>query len=216
MFEETDNKGHSKALSVIVVFVLVATMIGVAVAAYTWQFTGTSTSTISTGNISMTFLESTDTISITNALPVSDTVGKNYTEQGYKFDFAITTYASGAPGTINYNISITKAAVDNGYTALNDNQVKVYLVALDGSNTETQVVAPTLVSNVITSGSTGTLTFDQDKTSYLAHAHNTANTTITQKYRLKMWIDSSVDASNWTSSTKYQYKLKVNTNGTLS
>ncbi len=220
MFEEIEkSKKHGKTFAVLGLFVLVATVIGVAVAAYTWSFTG-SKNTIGTGTISMSLLESTDSINITNALPMGDTQGIALTKASGSsgvFDFAITTHASGAPGNITYTISIAKLAVDSGYTALANNQVKVYLAALSNDGTtETQVMAPTLVSNIISSGDSGVLTFDNDKTSYLTHVHTTANTSHTQKYRLKMWIDSSVDASSWTSSTKNQYKLKISTSGTLS
>lgn len=209
MFEEIENKrGQSKALTILAIFVLVATITGVAVAAYTWNFTSSKANTIGTGNISMSLLESNDTINITNALPVKDATGMALGSDE-SFDFAITTQASGAPGNISYNISITKVAVDSGYTALKDSDVKVYLSTLT-SEGEDQVVAPTLVSSIITSGSTGTLA------SNLTHNHTTADQTKTTKYRLRMWIDSAVDASDWTASTKNQYKLKVSTSGTLS
>ena len=209
MFEEIENKkGHSKAFTILAIFVLVATITGVAVAAYTWNFTSSKANTIGTGNISMSLLESNDTINITNALPVKDATGMALGSDE-SFDFAITTQASGAPGNISYNISITKVAVDSGYTALKDSDVKVYLTSFSGED-ETQVVAPALVSSIITSGSTGTLA------SNLTHNHTTANQTKTTKYRLRMWVDSAVDASSWTASTKNQYKLKVSTSGTLS
>ena len=215
MFEEIEQaKKHSKTFAVLGAFVLVITVIGVAVAAYTWTFTG-GKNTIATGKISMSLLESNDTIAIENALPMSDAQGKALSATGEKFDFAVTTNATGAPGNITYSISVSKVAVDTGYTALQDNQVKLYLVALDGTD-EIQVVAPKLMSTIITSGSSGTLTFDSGKTSYLTHAHTTANKSITQKYRLRMWIDSSVDASSWTNATKYQYKIKISTSGSLS
>lgn len=209
MFEEIENKkGHSKAFTILAIFVLVATITGVAVAAYTWNFASSNANTIGTGNISMSLLESNDVINITNALPIKDATGMALGSDE-SFDFAITTQASGAPGNISYNISITKVAVDSGYTALKDSDVKVYLSTLT-SEGEDQVVAPTLVSSIITSGDTGTLA------SNLTHNHTTADQTKTTKYRLRMWVDSEVDASSWTASTKNQYKLKVSTSGTLS
>ena len=209
MFEEIENKrGQSKALTILTIFVLVATITGVAIAAYTWNFASENANTIGTGNISMSLLESNDVINITNALPIKDATGMALGSDE-SFDFAITTQASGAPGNISYNISITKVAVDSGYTALEDSNVKVYLSTLT-SEGEDQVVAPTLVSSIITSGSTGTLA------SNLTHNHTTADQTKTTKYRLRMWVDSAVDASDWTASTKNQYKLKVSTSGTLS
>ena len=214
MFEEIENKKkHSVAFTVLGAFILLVTMAGVAVAAYTWSYTGTNANTIGTGNISMSLLESTDIINITNALPTSDASGMALGSE-QSFDFAVTTQASGAPGNITYSLSITKVAVDSGYTALPDDGVKVYLTALtDGG--EVQVVKPTPVSDIITSGETGTLTFDSGKTTYLTHNHTTANTTKTTKYRLRMWVDQQVDASDWDENTKNQYKLKIGTSGSL-
>lgn len=215
MFEEIENKKkHSVAFTILGVFVLLATIAGVAVAAYTWNYASTNASTIGTGSISMTLLESTDTIDITNALPVKDATGMSLGSD-QSFDFAVTTYASGAPGNISYTLSITKLDVDSGYTSLNDSDVKVYLSALTKDG-EVQVMAPTLVSSIITTGTTGNLKFDAGKTGYLTHAHATAASTQTTKYRLRMWIDSVVDASGWTETTKNQYKLKIGTSGTLS
>lgn len=209
MFEEIENKrGQSKAFTILAIFVLVATITGVAIAAYTWNFASSNANTIGTGNISMSLLESNDTINITNALPIKDATGMTLGSDE-SFDFAITTQASGTPGNILYNISITKVAVDSGYTALNDSDVKVYLSTLTAEG-ENQVVAPTLVSSIIASGDTGILA------SNLTHNHTTADQTKTTKYRLRMWVDSTVDASGWTASTKNQYKLKVSTSGALS
>ena len=202
MFEEIEGKKkHSVAFIILGIFVILATIGGVAVAAYTWNFASNKANSISTGSISMSLLESVDAIDITNALPMQDSDGK---AQGKKFDFSVTTSASGAPGNITYS----------GYTALPDSSVKVYLATFDG-NTETQVMAPKLVSKIITSGDTGVLTFDSGKTSYLTHAHTTANTTKTTKYRLRMWVDKDVDASSWTKDTKQQYKLKISTKGSI-
>lgn len=217
MPNEVEVTKKNKTALIIEVFIVFITIIGVAVAAYTWSFTSKRNS-ITTGSISMSMLESTDAITIDNAFPISDAEGKNLSHSDGNsgvFDFSISTYASGAPGNIVYTISVTKASVDNSYTPLADNQVKIYLAALDGEN-EVQVMAPKLVSQVITSGSSGTLPFDNDKTQYLTHVHTQTDTTKIQRYRLKMWIDSNVNASNWSENTKLQYKLKVSTNGQLS
>ena len=214
MIEEINTKKSNKYLIMMVITMTLA-VIGVAVAAYTFTFKS-ETNTITTGNISIRMLESADSINITNAFPITDASGRNLTHSDGSsgvFDFDITTYASGAAGNITYSISIAKDTVDTGYTALSDNQVKVYLVSYTGSGNladETQVVAPTLVSNIITSGTTGTIKAN------VVNNHSTANQTITTHYRLKMWIDQNVDASSWNQSTKLQYKLKVNASGQAS
>ena len=214
MFEEIETKKkRSVAGTILGIFVLLAAIAGVAVAAYTWNYTSSNANTIGTGNISMSLLESTDVINIGNALPMSAANGMAQGEDD-SFDFAVTTNASGAPGNINYTISITKIDPTSGYTRLPDNNVKVYLSALTEDG-EDQVMAPTLISNIITAGNTGTLTFDSGKTSYLTHVHTSADTTNTTKYRLRMWVDSNTDASSWTSATKYEYKLKIGVSGNL-
>lgn len=215
MFEEIETKKNRNVASTLLgIFVLIAAITGVAVAAYTWNFASDKTNSIGTGSISMTLLESTDIINIEGALPVKDATGMTLGSDE-SFDFAVTTHASGAPGNISYTLSITKVDVDSGYTALEDSDVKVYLSAITETGEE-QVMAPTLVSSIITSGTTGNLTLDADKTGYLTHSHATADSTKTTKYRLRMWIDSAVDASSWTKDTKNQYKLKIGTSGTLS
>ena len=219
MFEEIEQrKNHSALLTVLGVFVLLATIAGVAVAAYTWSYTSKEANVIGTGNISMSLLESTDVISIPNALPLDDANGKAMDADNEVFDFAVTTSASGKPGNIDYTISITKLDASEGYTLLGDDQVKVYLTkvdVVDGEQVETQVMDVKKVSDIITAGNTGILAFDADKTGYLTHTHTTVGTTTTSKYRLRMWIDQDVDAKNWNINTKLEYKLKVSVSGSL-
>ncbi len=210
MIEEFDKKKYNKYLFIAVI-ALSLVVIGVTYAAAT-IILKSETNTVSTGTVSAQMLESSDSINITNAFPMSDSQGVNLTHQDGSsgvFDFEVTTHASGTPGNIAYDLSIIKDSVDSGYTAFADNQIKVYLVSYTGSGAlanETQVVAPTLVSNIITSGNTGYIKQN------IVNSHSTANRTVTTKYRLKMWVNSSVDASSWTSSTKLQYKLRIKAN----
>lgn len=214
MFEEKEHNNNSnKTLTILAVFVLVATVIGVAIAAYTWSFTG-GTNRISTGNVTMSLLESNDVIDLANALPITDEEGTALANENEVFDFAITTHASGTPGPITYDITLNKLEVDSGYAALKNKEVKIYLVSVSGEN-ENQVVAPTKMSTIFgddteTPGSTsGTLK------SGVVHSHATADKTETTKYRIKMWVDIDTDASSWTENTKLQYKIKVGTAATL-
>ena len=214
MFEGIEpKKKKSILLPILSIFVLIAAISSVAVAVWNWTYTSSNANSITTGNISMSLLESTDVINITNAVPMTDEEGKALGTGG-KFDFAVTTSTTGAPGNMVYSISITKLAASTGYTALPDNNVKIYLTTFDGSD-ETVVMSPTLVSNIITSGDTGTLTFDSGKESYLTHSHTSAGVNHTTKYRLRMWVDENVDASSWNENTKYEYRLKINVSGSL-
>lgn len=216
MLEEGNRKDSFKRdnlSTVLSVFIVLITFTGIAVAAYTWNYTSTHAGTIGTGNISMSFLESTDMINLSNTLPISDSQGIAISKDK-AYDFAVTTNANGAPGNINYKILLKKEPVNEGYVSLPDNSIKVYLTKFD-SNGEVEVMAPTLVSNIITSGDEGTLKFNKDKMSYLIHSHYSNKDTKTTKYRLRMWIDSNTSASDF-NLKKYEYKLKIGVTGSLS
>lgn len=210
MFEEIEKRrGHSKLFTVLGVFVLLAAVAGVAVAAWTWTYVSPNTNTIGTGNISMTLLESTDVINIQNALPTTDETGEGL-PSSKSFAFAVTTSASGAPGTINYTIYVTKLAATSGYTRLADNQVKIYL---ENTTDGTVARASTLMSG-LSAYTTGGAT-DSYILATGSHVHATTGVTTTTNYSLKMWIDYNVDASDWDENTKLEYKLKIGVSGSL-
>ena len=186
---EKENKTR-KILTIVLLVIAITLVIGVSYAAWRYTFTGNA-NTINTPSIELELLESTDEIiNITNALPMSDTNGK---EQSTTFNFAVTTKTSAAQD-IGYSLKIEKISVDSGYTALSDNQIKVYLT--DYNNTE--LVGPTLIN---------------DLNNYVLYgkknSHNSTTTQIQDKYKLRAWIDWEVDASNWTQNTKLQYKFKI-------
>ena len=189
--KQKSNNKKQLVLTILGVLVLVIAVVGASFAVWNYVFNGTLVNTISTNDISLDLLESnTNIITIENALPMSDNEGKAQTET---FDFAVTSKTV-KDIDIEYNINIQKLEVDNGYTSLNDNQIKVYLT--DYSNT--QKVAPTLISNL---------------TNYKLytgkHSHDTTHETVQDKFKLRAWIDGAVDASNWNQDTKLQYKFKI-------
>lgn len=209
--EEEQNKkknSHNIAAIGLSVFALLAAIVGVSFAAYTWTFTSTKTNSLSTGSISLQLLESTDqVIAINNFLPMSDANGKALTGAGNKFDFAVTS-TTGAAGTMNYVINVTKLSADSGYNLLTNDQVKFYLTSFSGT-TETPILSETLASTVLgSSGTTGNLATG------LKHTHGAAGS-MTTNYRFRMWVAGTTDASSWTASSKLQYKVKLGVTGSL-
>jgi len=217
MFEEnkqpkSENK-HRIIYGIFGVLVSVAAITGVSTALYTFSHASENANAMGVANMSMSLLESTDVIDITNGLPMPDSEGILLDEDN-SFDFAVTSDITDTVGKINYKISISKVEPTTGYTALPNNNVKMYLTHL-GDNGETQVMAPRLVSDIITSGTSGILPFDSDKNSYLTHSHNLSTPTITSKFRLRMWIDENATASTWTEDAKLEFKVKINVSGTF-
>lgn len=185
-----EQEKRTKRLTIIMLVAAVISVIGATYAIWTYTFVG-SASTITTPNIELELLESTDEIiNISNALPMSDTQGIG---QEKTFNFAVTTETSGTID-VGYSLKIEKLTVDNGYTALNDNQIKVYLT--DYNNT--QLLAPTLIddlNNYVLYGKT--------------NSHNSTTTKIQDKYKLRAWIDEDVLVNDWNENTRLQYKFKI-------
>jgi len=190
MFKKVKDKlRNNKALMISLVAGLIILIGGVSYAAYDYSFTGKD-SKLESGSVSIKFLESnTNVIDLKNALPISDSEGK----KGDSFDFAVTTKASYKTG-LKYDLSVEKLSVDSGYTSLSDNQIKVYLT--DYNNKE--LVSPTLISNL------------SDKLLYRkTNKHSSTNTSITDKYKLRVWVDYNVDSSSWNKDSKFSYKFKI-------
>lgn len=203
-----EGKKAEKFALIICIVATITAIVGISFAAWTYSFTGSNNS-LSTGSISLELLESSNqVINMNNFLPMSDADGKALTGTGNKFDFAVTSTTQAA-GTMTYAITVSKQTADSGYTLLSNNQVKFYLTKFTGT-TETQVVAPTLLSTPMgTSGSSGNLATG------LTHSHSSSGT-MTTKYRFRMWVAGTTDASSWTSTSKLQYKVKLGVSGSLS
>ena len=184
---------------------LVAIVVLVAGISYS-IFTYTSNSefnTIDLGRISMSYTEPSNAYVLDNALPMNDDEGK---VQSKYFEFIVTSHAttneSDSVGVrIPYEISISDITIDEGMVALPKSAIKVSLAMVDGT-VETEVVSPTLISNL----ATGVVYQTED-------VHRQGSTAIANKYRLRAWISSDFDMS--TTQDTYQYKFRVNVNSNM-
>ena len=107
-------------LSVFGVAILIIAITGITFAVFSYTFQSKVNNFVSTGAIKMNYLESdTNVISIDNALPMSDEIGKKQTDY---FDFSVNSQITGLI-TINYQIEALKIPVRN---QLNEKYIKVY------------------------------------------------------------------------------------------
>ena len=193
-------KNKKLILNICAVFVLMCIVVGISFAGGLWSYISSKDNVISAGeNISLTYLESTNEMNLTNALPKSDKDGKLQTEKGSKFEFAITT-TSELIRTLSYDIEIEPLVVDTAYTGLDPSAIKVYLEEKDGNS----LVEPTKISDL-----------ENFKLYTDKHNHTKENSSMTTKYTLKAWIDKDVEATNWykelkENNKKYQYKFRIN------
>ncbi len=196
-----DNNNNSKQvlLSVLGVAILVVAVVGVSFAAFTYSKTGEKVNTITTGTITMSYSETTNGINLTNALPMTDGVGKALKDTNQYFDFTVNATISGNT-TINYAVTATKESD----STIPDTGVKVYLTDMDG-DADTEIVPPTKVSELdVTASDVSGAPDDQ-----FLLTSDTFSASNSHDYRLRMWVADDYAAP----ATAQTYKLRVNVYG---
>ncbi len=175
------DKKRQLLLSIGLVLVLVLMIVGISYAAFKFVGLGNKPNTITTGAITMKYEESTNTISMNNALPTTDATGKVRLTAGEYFDFTIKSSIQG-----NANINWEIAAEDitpSSAKKMDGKNIKLYLTKLTG-NKEEEVMAPK-VYNATTSANTKT----GRPSGVMSLATGTMSASETTNYRLRMYVD---------------------------
>ncbi len=191
---------------IILVTVLLLVIIGISYAAFSYTGTGQKLNTITTGAISMEYVESTNVISMNNALPTTDTTGKKLSNSGEYFDFTVKSSIVGNTD-INYEIA---AKEENGNT-FDGKNVKFYLTKVNSDGSEEEAMPPKTysedpTSNVYTGRPSDMMSL------FVGNLNQQGNTEI--KYRLRMWVDENYNPQN--DNGGLIYKVKVNVYGQTS
>ena len=176
------DKKKQLLLSIGLVLILVLMIVGISYAAFKFVGLGNKPNTITTGAITMEYEESTNTISMTGALPTTDATGKVRLTAGEYFDFTIKSNIQG-----NTNINWEIAAEDitpSSAKKMAGKNIKLYLTKLDSTGVEKQVMAPK-VYNASTSANTKT----GRPSGVMSLATGTMSTSETTNYRLRMYVD---------------------------
>ena len=190
---------------VALIFILII-VIGISYSAFTYSGLGKKVNNITTGAISMSYTESSNTISINNALPTKDSTGKTRKGAGEYFDFTVKSSIIGN-ADINYEIA-AKADSSNTFSG---NNIKYYLTTVDADGKETEVMAPRTYyeepsGNVYTGRPADMMSL------YTGNLKNQGDTVI--NYRLRLWVDENYNPQN--DNGGLTYKVKVNVYGQTS
>ena len=175
------DKKKQQLLSIGLVLILVLMIVGISYAAFKFVGEGNKPNTITTGAITMEYEESTNTISMTGALPTTDATGKVRLTAGEYFDFTIKSNIQG-----NANINWEIAAEDitaSSAKKMDGKNIKLYLTKLIGDKEE-EVMAPKVYS-ATTSANTKT----GRPSGVMSLATGTMSTSETTNYRLRMYVD---------------------------
>ena len=175
------NNKKQLLLSIGLVLILVLMIVGISYAAFKFTGLGNKPNTITTGAITMEYEESTNTISMTGALPTTDATGKVRLTAGEYFDFTIKSNIQG-----NTNINWEIAAEDitsSSAKKMDGKNIKLYLTKLNGDKEE-EVMEPK-VYNATTSANTKT----GRPSGAMSLATGTMSASETTNYRLRMYVD---------------------------
>ena len=180
------NKGSNekRAQSVVVIILtimLILLVVGVTYALFTYSKNGTAINQVTTATMTMNYVEGENGLTIENAIPMEDAVGKSLIGEDEVFDFTIDVNMTPGQGLI-YEIAAKKTEYPEEQ-AIKNEDVRLYL---ESSNTKgsgyTQEMAPTSftpLENDTTIGSKkgemllATVGVTESKTTY---------------YRLRMWV----------------------------
>ena len=184
-------------------FILLIVVISISYATFNYAGTGQKLNTITTGAISMEYVEGDNSISLNNALPTTQATGKKRLNTGEYFDF---TVKSSIRGNMDINYEIV-AQEEEGNTFSSDN-IYYYLTKVNDNGSETEVLAPRKYyaekeANVYTGRPSGVFSM------FIGNLAEQGETEI--KYRLRLWVDEAYNPQN--DNGGLTYKVKVNVYG---
>ena len=107
------------------ILLLIIALIGVSYAVFRFMGVGQRENTITTGSITMSYTESSNTISLNGALPTTDKTGMKRLNPGEYFDF---TVSSKIVGNVNINYEISAKEVGEG--TIDGKYIKLYLTRI--------------------------------------------------------------------------------------
>jgi len=188
-------------LSIGLVLILVLMIVGISYAAFKFTGTGKKENTITTGAITMKYTESTNTISMNNALPTTDATGKVRLTEGEYFDFTLEGTIKGSE-SINWEIAAED--VTTATKKIDGKYIKLYLTSIDENNNETEVMKPTVYTTEKAEN-----TYTGRPTNMMSLAKGTTSTSFSTKYRLRMYVDESYNPQGDGGNLAFSIKINV-------
>ena len=192
-----------KKLTIILVLtlVLVIAIVGISYAAFTYAGIGKKENTITTGVLTMTYIEDTNTISMSNALPTTDATGKKRLTKGEYFDFTVSGTVKGSE---NINWEIAAKDVTTATKKIDGSLIKLYLTSINEDGTEKEVMAPKTYKNETSANET-----TGRPNNMMSLATGTTNKSFSTKYRLRMYVDESYNPQGDGGGLSFTVKVNV-------
>ena len=170
-------KKKENIIIIAILVVMLIAIIGVSYAAFSFGQAGNIPNTITTGDISMTYEEGDNTISLGNALPTTDATGTTRLKEGEYFDF---TVSSNITGNVNINYEISTKEVGDG--TIDGSNIKLYLTEIvDGE--EQGLMTPETYNE-----ETGENTYTGRPANEMSLYTSSMNSSEEHTFRLRMYV----------------------------
>ena len=173
------TKKKENIIIIVILVVMVLAIIGVSYAAFNFQGLGQRENTITTGDISMTYEEGDNTISIGNALPTTDETGMVRLKGGEYFDF---TVSSEITGNVNINYEISAKDITTSDRKIDGSNIKLYLTRLT-EDEEEQLMTPETYNE-----ETSTNSFTGRPSGEMSLYTSSMNSSEEHTFRLRMYV----------------------------
>ena len=196
------NKKKQIIITLVAIISLIVITVGVTYAFFNYAKEGTTDNTIKTGSITFLYTEVSGVgkgISLTEAYPVADSIGKVQVGEGKVFDFKVTSNIS-----MNSNIGYQVTARKKTGSTLANSAVKVYLTEVNGTEQELLL---SKYSELDQTDKVDSSKFDERILYEATVPANTAN--YEKNFRLRMWVDENTDFSDGSMNDK-TFTLTVN------
>ena len=196
------NKKKQIIITLIAIISLIVITVGVTYAFFNYAKEGTTDNTIQTGSITFLYTEVSGVgkgISLTEAYPVADSIGKVQVGEGKVFDFKVTSNIS-MNSSIGYQVTARKKT---GSTLANS-AVKVYLTEVNGTEQELLL---SKYSELDQTDKVDSSKFDERILYEATVPANTAN--YEKNFKLRMWVSDDTDFSDGSMNDK-TFTLTVN------
>ena len=156
---------------------LIIAIVGVSYAAFRFTGEGQRVNTITTGSITMTYEETSNTISLNGALPTTDATGKALNDY---FDFTVSSNIS---GDVNINYEMSAKDVTTSERKIDGSNIKLYLTRLTDDGEE-ELMIPETYNEESTSNS-----FTGRPAGEMSLYTSSMSSSESNRYRLRMWVD---------------------------
>ena len=192
-------KARKEIIIIGLMLLLVIVLIGVSYAAFRFTGVGQRENSITTGSITMSYTESSNTISLNGALPTTDETGKKRLNPGEYFDF---TVSSKIVGDVNINYEISAKEVGEG--TIDGKYIKLYLTRIEDDGTEEELMSPEVYNEENTSND-----YTGRPAGEMSLYTSSMNSSESNKYRLRMYVDESYNPQDDGGGLQFSVQINI-------